>query len=88
MNKLKEFLEQDNTTREKLADYAHEAWSGWMKYLFEKSTKNDDGTITIPKWAVDRWTMQVNTKYQDLPENMKKSDREEADKMISIFNGQ
>lgn len=85
MNKF-ESLKEDNTTREELADYAHEAWSGWMKYLFEKSTKNNDGTITIPKWAADRWTMQINTTYQDLPENMKKSDREEADKMISIFN--
>ncbi len=29
--------------REKLAEYAHEAWSGWMRYLFEKSERNPDG---------------------------------------------
>jgi len=73
--------------RELLADYAHEAWSGWMAYLYRKSTINKDGTMIIPKWAVDRWTMLINTPYKELPEEMKKSDREEADKIIKIFNG-
>ncbi len=71
--------------REKLADYAHEAWSGWMKYMFGKSELNDNGTITIPKWAVERWAGQMNTKYKSLPEDMKKSDRDEADKMLNIM---
>jgi len=75
-----------NNIREDLAEYAHSAWSGWMKYLFKKSTKNNDGTVTIPKWAVDRWNIQMNTKYNDLPEEMKESDRVEADRMIIIFN--
>lgn len=72
-------------TRESLAEYAHDAWSGWMRYLFGKSTRNQDGTITIPAWAVDRWTRQAGTKYADLPENEKDSDRAEADKMIGIM---
>jgi len=71
--------------REKLAEYAHEAWSGWMRYLFEKSERNSDGTVTIPAWAVARWTRQMNTPYADLPENEKESDREEADKIIAIL---
>ena len=25
-----------------LADYAHKAWSGWMIYLFKKSSENND----------------------------------------------
>jgi len=70
--------------REKLADYAHEAWSGWMKYMFEKMTINEDGTATMPKWAVDRWAFQMNKTYDELPEDMKKSDRQEADRMIAI----
>ena len=28
---------------EKIAEYAHTAWAGWMNYLFEKSIFNDDG---------------------------------------------
>ncbi len=71
--------------REQLADYAHEAWSGWMNYIFSKSIKQGNGCFLIPQWAVERWTKQMNTKYKDLPEDHKISDLEEADKMISIF---
>ena len=71
--------------REQLAHYAHEAWSGWMKYMFGKMTINEDGTGTIPKWAVDRWTFQMNRTYDELPEDMKRSDRQEADRMIAII---
>lgn len=70
---------------EKLAEYAHTAWSGWMVYLFEKSTKNIDDSFTIPKWAVDRWTRQATTEYKDLPVDEKASDRLEARKMIKIM---
>jgi hypothetical protein len=73
--------------REQLADYAHEAWSGWMRYLFEKSQANPDGTVTIPAWAVERWAQQMNTPYGSLPENEKESDRAEADKMLAIMQG-
>jgi len=75
----------DDFLREKLAEYAHEAWSGWMRYLFEKSSENKDGTICIPLWAVKRWKRQASTSYKDLPEDEKKLDKEEADKMIAIF---
>ena len=71
--------------RELLAEYAHNAWSGWMKYLFEKSAKNNDGTMTIPKWAVDRWERQAGTKYIHLPEDEQASDKNEADKIIEII---
>ena len=75
------------STRELLSDYAHEAWCGWMKYMFSKAEINKDGTWTMPQWAVERWQRQMNTKYSELPEEEKKSDREEADKMLSIFHG-
>lgn len=72
--------------REMLAAYAHEAWSGWMNYLFDKSIHNSDGTVTIPKWAVDRWKRQAYTPYKELPEEEKKSDLAEADKMLKIVD--
>jgi hypothetical protein len=75
------------STRELLSDYAHEAWCGWMKYMFSKAEINSDGTWTMPQWAVARWQRQMNTKYNELPEEEKKTDREEADKMLSIFHG-
>lgn len=74
------------SVRESLSEYAHEAWSGWMIYMFSKMTLNDDGTATMPKWAVERWTRQMNTKYSELPESEKDSDRDEADRILSIIN--
>lgn len=71
--------------REELAAYAHEAWSGWMKYIFAKSKENLDGTVTIPKWANERWRRQSATLYIDMPESEKASDRNEADKMLVIM---
>lgn len=71
--------------REPLAEYAHNAWSGWMDYLFSKCRHNEDGTCTIPDWAVERWQRQASTVYADLPEDEKQSDRAEADKMLVIF---
>lgn len=63
---------------ERLAEAAHVAWSGWMEYLFEKSQRNDDGTVSIPAVLVERWQRQMRTPYADLPEGEKASDREEA----------
>lgn len=69
-----------------LAEYAHKAWSGWMNYLFNKSRHNEDGTVTIPKWACDRWARQMNTNYEGLPKEEKKSDLEEAAKILEIMD--
>ncbi len=53
---------------EALAALAHEQWIGWMEYQFSKGTFNEDGTWTMPVWAVKRWKRQMNTPYDDLPE--------------------
>lgn len=71
--------------REDLARYAHKQWSGWMEYLFEKSELNPDGTVTIPKWAVDRWKRQIETEYDDLSDMEKESDLKEADGMLNVI---
>ena len=56
-----------------------------MKYMFSKSVAMVDGSLVIPKDLVERWSLQMNTEYQDLPESEKKSDRDEADKILSII---
>jgi hypothetical protein len=71
--------------RENLAALEHERWSGWMQYLFEKSTENEDGSVTIPKWAVERWKRQVKTPYAELSEDEKDSDRKEVDKTLRLI---
>lgn len=88
----------EDALREALAEYAHESWAGWMKYLFERG--QFEGRMvpfgagekyvqvwTMPAWAVERWTRQMNTPYSDLPESEKNSDRDEADKMLAIMEG-
>lgn len=71
--------------REKLANLCHSQWSGWMKYLFSKGTFNADGTWTMPRWAVDRWTKQMSTQYKNLSNSEMGSDRIEADKFLLLF---
>ena len=73
---------------ELLAEFAHNQWSGWMKYLFSKGKMNIDGTWTMPKWAVQRWQKQMNTKYADLSEQEKQSDRKEAKQMLAMIGNE
>jgi hypothetical protein len=72
--------------RTALAQYAHDdAWSGWMRYLLSKCTHNDDGSATIPAWAVERWQRQITTPFTDLPESERASDYDEADAMLAAI---
>lgn len=61
---------------EMMADAQHEIWSHWMEYMFTKGTFNEDGTWTMPAWAVERWSRQMKTPYQDLSDKEKQSDRD------------
>ena len=71
--------------REKLAELCHEQWSGWMKYLFSKCEYTTMSSATIPPWAVKRWEKQMNTPYAELSWSEKESDREEADKFLTLL---
>lgn len=71
-------------SREQLAAYAHTAWSGWMRYLFQHGTRNPDGTFTINADKVARWTRQMNTSFAALPHQEQLSDYAEADLMLRI----
>ena len=71
---------------EELAEFSHSSWSGWMKYLFSKSTSDEDEREVIPKELVDRWKRQLGTDYKDLSEGEKESDRDEAKKILKIVN--
>lgn len=78
-------ISKTDNTREKLAEYAHSAWAGWMNYMFSFCTVDENGNCIIPKEKFDRWDRQRRTLYAQLPENEKKSDREEADKILDII---
>jgi len=70
---------------ERLAALCHSQWSGWMEYLFSQGSFNGDGTWTMPAWAVERWTRQMETDYAELSESEKNSDRAEAAKFLELI---
>lgn len=81
-----------NKIQERMADLCHRQWGGWMEYLFSKcieykpdSVQASEGSVIIPKWAVERWKRQILTAYKDLPEEEKETDRAEADKFLRIL---
>ncbi len=76
--------------REEIATLMHDMWSGRMKYLFAKCKQQGPGMLSpggavIPPWAVKRWKRQMNTSYADLSEEEKDSDRQEADKVLTLL---
>ena len=71
---------------EKLADNEHNRWANWQKYVHSKCIKNEDGSLTIPKEYVEHWEYEINTKYKDLPENIKESDRKEVTQVLKILD--
>ncbi len=84
------------STREKLAEYAHRSWSGWMSYLFNlcepfdilDEETGDRRTVTaIPDHLVARWKRQVETPYANLPANEQESDLKEADAILATIGG-
>ena len=79
-------MKRENDMREELAELAHKQWSGWMDYLFSKCIAPTVGELIIPKWAVERWKRQANTPYEELSNDEKNTDRDEADKFLALFD--
>ena len=70
---------------EPLAEYEHDRWARWQKHLFSKCIVNEDKSLTIPKEYVDRWARQMNTRYCNLDDDEKESDRLEAIRMLNVI---
>lgn len=56
-----------------------------MVYLFTKGTFNADGSFTIKPEFVARWQRQMQTQYNDLPEDEKESDRKIAEQISKVL---
>jgi hypothetical protein len=70
---------------ENLSAIQHEIWVEWMSHLFQVSTHNKDGTVTISADKVSRWKKQIKTAYDDLSESEKDSDRKQARKISNLL---
>ncbi len=72
-------------TKENLAKLEHTQWSHWMLYMYSLCSQDEEGNYIIPKEKAERWLRQMNTKYKDLPEEEKQSDREWAQKALKAI---
>ena len=74
---------------EALAEYAHNAWAGWLRYMFEKADIRTKPIVSNLEVVFEpyptRWWRQMHTSYAELPEVEKESDREEARKILGIL---
>ena len=75
----------DEEQRERVASIQHEIWSHWMQYLFSVSQEYSAGSMMIPADKALRWHRQMHTPYADLTEKEKDSDRDQADKVLSVL---
>lgn len=70
---------------EKGGPIEHDRWASWQEYVFSKCTHNDDGSCTIPQWAVHNWSRQIKTSYENLSEEAKEKDRYEVRSYIPLL---
>jgi hypothetical protein len=63
---------------EQLAAIEHERWSRWQRYVHEKSVRQPDGSMLLPANLVERWEKQIATRYEELSDEEKESDREQV----------
>ena len=70
---------------EELAAVEHERWTHWQRYMHDKGKRRPDGSIVLPADLVQRWDNQITTKYADLSEAEKGSDREQVRRYLPII---
>ena len=74
-----------NSMLDKLADIEHERWSHWQSYLHFCCKPQPDGSLVLPADLVKKWTEQINTRYEDLSEAEKESDRAQVRKYLPLI---
>ena len=70
---------------EQLAAVEHERWSHWQRYVHTKCVRQPDGSLLLPASLVARWEKQIETKYAELDEQERESDREQVRKYLPLI---
>jgi hypothetical protein len=70
---------------EALASIEHERWRHWQRYLHGKCIRREDGALLIPADLVRRWEKQIETRYSELTDEEKGSDREQVRKYLPLI---
>jgi hypothetical protein len=71
---------------EVLAAVEHERWSHWQRYVHEMGEALPNGALLLPAKLVSRWERQISTRYEDLSEDEKESDREQVRRYLPIIS--
>lgn len=61
---------------EQLADLEHRQWIEWTKYMLKNTNQSN----------IEKWKLLTKTKYKDLTEKQKWSDRRWANKTIQLIS--
>ena len=70
---------------EQLAAVEHERWSHWQRYVHSKCVRQPDGSLLLPVDLVARWEKQIDTKYAELDDQERESDREQVRKYLPLI---
>ena len=70
---------------ESLAAIEHERWAHWQRYIQSKGIRQPDGSLVIPAELVNRWEKQIATRYADLDDKEKESDREQVRRYLPVI---
>lgn len=73
------------STREELAELAHDAWSAWVEETLSQGVFDRDGTVILPADLVLDWQRLRATAYQELSEREKRDARGMADRVIALW---
>ena len=65
----------DEQLLEALAAWSHQSWCGWARWMID--------TYSIE--SVARWERQITTSYDDLTEDEKHSDRQQAYEIMKLL---
>lgn len=82
---LQEIEDVLNGLVESLAAIEHERWSHWQRYLHSKCVRQPDGSLTLPPDLAARWEKQSATKYAELSEQERESDREQVRSYLPLI---
>ena len=72
--------------RNRLADYLHQAWAGWVGHMLASARPEDDGSVCISKEVLEAWQRRVSETVDTLPMEYAEKTREQADEIIEIVN--
>jgi len=74
-----------NSLVEVLADEEHDRWSRWQRFLHDRAERQPDGGLLLPPDLVARWERQIITRYADLSEAEKESDRAQVRRYLPLI---